>query len=127
MAQAHLIDNTIPVELRPNAILAIVKILEPCCSYFKTRPDVSCIFRCPDLNKLVGGVSTSQHTKAQAVDFTIVGVTLIQIADYIRHNLEFDQLILEQINTVKWCHCSYSSVKNRKEVLKFNGIKYVSI
>ena|SRR5208283_2197520 len=125
-AKAEGIDNTIPVELTPNAILVTAKILEPLCIYFKTRPDVSCMFRCPALNKIVGGVAGSQHVKAQAVDFVIVGVSLIDIVNYVRNNLEFDQIILEESGGKKWIHVSYSSMTNRRECLKYLNGKYIS-
>ena len=117
------IDNTPSPQTIVNARLVLEKILEPLCSHFKTRPDVSCIFRSKALNKCVGGASDSQHLFGQAVDFTIVGVALINIVEYISKNLEFDQLILEP----SWVHCSFSSSKNRQEVLKNVNGKYINI
>ena len=120
----HEIDNTpISPQIITNAGLVIKNILEPCCSHFMTRPDVSCIFRCPTLNNLLPGHSdTSQHLFGQAVDFTIVGTPLILIVSYIRNHLNFDQLILES----SWIHCSFSSARNRKEVLKNADGKYIA-
>jgi hypothetical protein len=79
------------------------------------------MFRCETLNKDIGGVPTSQHCEAKAADFIIAGVQLKDIVEYIRHNLEFDQCILE--NT--WVHCSYNSIHNRKQVLKNVNGKYI--
>jgi len=119
----HNIDNTPPAQIVSNAGLLIKNVLQPLTDHFKTRPDVSCIYRCPALNKLVGGVASSQHAVGEAADFTIIGQTLPEIIYYIRHNLVFDQLILEKT----WIHCSYTHLKNRGDVLKNINGKYVAI
>lgn len=74
-------------------------------------------FRCQALNKKVGGVSNSQHTKGQAVDFFVQGMSIQQIIDFIKKTgIEFDQLINEYN---RWVHISYVKGKNRKQVLKY--------
>ena len=119
----HNINNTPDQEVINNATIVINKILEPTRMHFNQPLKVNCIFRCPALNKIDGGVPTSQHLEGKAVDFTLLNVTLQEIVDYIRHNLDFDQLILEST----WVHCSYNQGKNRKEVLKNIDGKYISI
>ena len=56
------------------------------------------------------------------------GTTNKEIGDYIRKNLEYDQLIYEgwddYHNDYAWIHCSYKEEGNRKEVLimeRING------
>lgn len=74
-------------------------------------------FRNQQVNKLVGGVANSQHTKGQAVDFIIHNMTPQQIVFKIATmGIEFDQLINEYD---KWVHISYVKGKNRKQVLKY--------
>ena len=74
-------------------------------------------FRNSQVNKLVGGVSTSQHTKGQAVDFIVSGMTPAQIIEKIKsYGVEYDQLINEYD---KWVHISYVKGKNRKQILKY--------
>lgn len=73
-------------------------------------------YRCPELNKAVGGSKTSQHMTGQAADIT-VGTSeqnkrLFQLI--IDLDLPFDQLIDE--NKFKWIHVSYSP-RNRKQIL----------
>lgn len=74
---------------------------------------VSSGYRCGEVNKLVGGVSTSQHCKGQACDFTISGMSPSQIIDKIKsYGIEYDQLINEYD---QWVHISFVKGKNRKQ------------
>ena len=74
-------------------------------------------FRNSQVNKLVGGVSTSQHCKGQAVDFVIKGMSIAAVIEFIKKSgIEFDQLINEYD---KWVHISFVKDKNRKQVLKY--------
>ena len=78
-------------------------------------------YRCPDLNKAVGGASTSQHCLGQAADIEVAGVANGDLAAWIAANLDFDQVILEcyrkgQPNS-GWVHVSYKTSGNRKEQL----------
>lgn len=70
-------------------------------------------FRCPEVNKLVGGKANSQHLKGQAADFIIKGMTPQQIIFKIATmGIEYDQLINEYD---KWVHISFNKGKNRKQ------------
>lgn len=74
-------------------------------------------YRCQGLNKKVGGVSNSQHTKGQAVDFYVKDMTTQQVVDFIKKSgIEFDQLINEYN---RWVHISFVKGKNRKQILKY--------
>jgi zinc D-Ala-D-Ala carboxypeptidase len=88
---------------------------------------ISSGYRSIDLNKIIKGSKTSQHSTGEAIDIDMDGtdVTNKEIFDYIKKNLSFDQLIWE-FGTDKnpdWVHVSYeSSGKQRKEVLKAKKI-----
>ena len=78
---------------------------------------ISSGYRNSEVNKLVGGVATSQHTKGQAVDFTVAGMSVAQVVEFIKKSgIEYDQLINEYN---KWVHISFVKGKNRKQVLKY--------
>ena len=126
-AIARKIDNTPTKVQTDNAINLVKNILQPVRTYFKLPMIVECMIRNAELNKAVGGVSTSQHAKGEAADFYIKGVRLEAIVEYIRKNLLFDQLILERTGGAEWIHVSLCKVKNknRKMVLKYDGKKYV--
>lgn len=84
---------------------------------------ISSGFRNAQVNKLVGGAvdvhgnPTSQHCKGQAADFTIKGMSVPAIIEFIKKSgIEYDQLINEYN---KWVHISYVKGRNRKQVLKY--------
>lgn len=74
-------------------------------------------YRCPVLNKAVGGVPTSQHQKGEAADLTVGSPELNQqLFDLIaKGDFDFDQLIDE--SNYGWVHISYSAGKNRHKIL----------
>jgi zinc D-Ala-D-Ala carboxypeptidase len=69
--------------------------------------EISSAYRCPELNRRVGGASSSQHTQGLAADFTCAGFGAP--ADIIKaicaSGIEFDQCILEY---AQWVHISFS-------------------
>ena len=80
-------------------------------------------YRSPKLNNAVGSSHKSQHLKGQAVDIEIPSIDNYQLAQWIRNNLDFDQLILEFYNgepSSGWVHVSFAE-ENRKQLLTFNG------
>ena len=51
-------------------------------------------YRCPELNKAVGGVPTSQHQKGEAADLSIDGKAADILEALENSNIPFDQAIL---------------------------------
>ena len=62
------IDNTVPKALRPNIQALCENVLEPVRQHFGVPIYISSGYRCPRLNKVVNGVTTSQHQTGQAAD-----------------------------------------------------------
>ena len=81
---------------------------------------ISSGYRSPKLNRAIGGSSRSQHCKGEALDlqFWKDGKMNNKIMyDWILDSgLEFDQMINEF--DYAWIHISFSSGKNRKQVLE---------
>ena len=77
-------------------------------------------YRCPELNRAIGGSKKSQHSKAEAVDiqFWSEGQMKNQlIYDWVLNSgIEFDQMINEF--DYAWIHISLKEKNNRKEVLE---------
>ena len=98
-----------------SAKLLCENVFEPLRLYLNTPIEISSGFRCVQLNKMIKGSSTSQHTKGEAMDLQIGSKGF----NFIKDKLEFDQLIWEFGNdeNPSWVHVSFSS-KNRKQVLK---------
>ena len=100
------------------------KVFEPLRNYLGVPIFISSCFRSPALNSALGGAKNSQHMAnngaAMDLDAHIFGETTNrEIGNYIRENLEFDQLIYEGIDgdDYAWIHVSYNEGKNRNEVL----------
>lgn len=79
-------------------------------------------FRGPQVNAAVGGVSTSQHSKGEAVDFTSAWAgTPLEICKILMDHkgiIGYDQLIYEQT----WVHISFTrNSKPRGNELTFLG------
>jgi zinc D-Ala-D-Ala carboxypeptidase len=79
-------------------------------------------YRSPELNKAIGGSTTSDHCKGCAADFEVPGLDNKQLAKWIIDNLTFKQLILEfyedgQPNS-GWVHCSFEEGNNNNQVLR---------
>lgn len=122
------IDNT-PSQAHIEPLRALCnEVLEKVRDKFKRPVIVSSGYRSKELCKAIGSKPTSQHAKGEAADFEVPGVSNLELAKFIRDNLEFDQLILEYYNpedpSSGWVHCSYRAGKNRKQCLTFNGERY---
>ena len=76
---------------------ALAAMIQRVRDHFKRPVTVHSGFRGPSLNAAVGGSKTSQHMKFEAVDFSIEGVPLQQIFDWIRKEsgIPYGQVILE--------------------------------
>ena len=119
------IDNTPSDIVVKNLLLLCQKVLQPLRDHMNETIKVSSGYRCPDLNKRIGGSKTSQHCFGQAADISC-GERTAELFYYIKNNLIFDQLIWEfgDDHNPNWVHVSYSSTNNRKECLrgyKVNG------
>lgn len=98
-------------------------VFEAIRNHFNIPIHISSGYRSQALNAAIGGSLTSQHCKGEAIDIDMDGtaITNKQVFDYIKDNLNFDQLIWEfgSASNPDWVHVSYNaSGKQRKEVLK---------
>jgi zinc D-Ala-D-Ala carboxypeptidase len=95
-------------------------ILQPVRDHFGRVKVTSC-FRSVDLCLAIKSSAKSQHAKAEAADFEVMGTDNAELADWIYKNLDFDQLILEFYTPGEpnsgWIHCSYVPEGGRKQFL----------
>lgn len=112
------IDNSPSKQVETNLNQLITNILDPLREAYGEPIIVSSGYRCPALNKAVGGATSSQHTLGQAADIHSKSNTKEnnkKIFDLIKSlKLPFDQLINEY--NYKWVHVSYSP-RNRRQIL----------
>jgi zinc D-Ala-D-Ala carboxypeptidase len=115
------IDNT-PNEQEISAMkLLAEKVLQPVRDHFGKGVKVNSGFRNQDVNQKVGGSRNSDHTRGQACDIEIPGIPNVELAEWIKDNLEYNQLILEfytpGVPDSGWVHVSYIPEDNKKQVL----------
>jgi hypothetical protein len=107
-AKRNGIDNMPNAEHTENLIELANKIFEPIRNHFKKPIRISSGYRSKLLNAGINGAKNSQHTKGQAIDIDQGNrKDNIEIFDYIKNNLPFDQLINEF--GYDWIHVSYNT------------------
>ena len=115
------IDNIpSPDKIEPLQLLC-EKVLQPLRDHFDRPVMITSGYRSPELCVAIGSKISSQHTKGQAADFEIPGVSNMDVAEWIADNLEFDQLILECYTggNTGWIHVSYVH-EPRKQLLTYD-------
>lgn len=107
-----------------NFVALAENVFEKVREHFGVPIYISSGYRSAELNFVIGGAVNSQHSTGEAIDIDMDGsdsnVTNADIYNYIKDNLDYDQLIWE-FGTDKnpdWVHVSYSKKKNRKQRLK---------
>jgi hypothetical protein len=121
-AQRRGIDNMPTPEHMENMKVLAAKIFQPIREHFNRPILISSGYRSKALNDAIGGSQTSQHSIGEAIDIDMDGTTLsnTDVFNYIKDNLDFDQLIWEFGNEQKpdWVHVSYkANGKQRKSIL----------
>ena len=105
------------------------KLFEPLRRWVGGPIKINSFFRGLPLNTAIGGAKSSQHMKGQAIDIddTFGHATNAQMYNFIKENLDFDQIIWEfgTDENPNWVHISYvSPEENRNRCLlayKKNG------
>lgn len=113
-AARHGLDNKPPAHII-DTLTRTASWLEAVRTILGAPITISSGYRSPDVNRLVGGAKSSQHTIGEAVDFICPGFgTPYQIVDrIIKSGVQYDQLIVEYGS---WVHISFSH-KMRKQAL----------
>ena len=113
------IDNTPDAKAKAALSALVANVLDPLREKYGKPIVVSSGYRCPKLNKAVGGVARSQHTKGEAADIRCVSDSRAEnkrLFDLIvASGLPFDQLIDEY--GYDWVHVSYKDGANRRQIL----------
>jgi uncharacterized protein YcbK (DUF882 family) len=118
------IDNT-PNEEQLEAMKHVaVNVFDKVREYVNGPLAVGSFFRCPALNAAIGGSSkTSQHMAGEAIDIDCDQFGFgnnNEVFDFIRKNLDYDQIIGEYPRAdgkFEWVHVSLKKNGNRKQQL----------
>lgn len=99
-----------------NIVSLCKNTLQPLRNIVKKIVHISSGFRCELLNKKIKGAKNSQHTKGEAADIWVVGMSTIDIMKTVIENrIPFDQMINE-FN--EWVHISFNRWDNRGNVFE---------
>lgn len=117
------IDNTPSEYELQNMELIAEKVFEPLRKHVNGPIKINSFFRSQELNKAIGGSSRSQHCQGRAMDLDDVYgyMSNKDMYNYIKNNLDFDQMIWEfgTDSNPDWVHVSYVDVdSNRRRCLK---------
>jgi len=95
-------------------------VLQPVRDQFG-RVKVTSGYRSPELCRAIGSSENSQHAKAEAADFEVIGVDNAELADWIHKYLETDQLILEFYTPGEpnsgWIHARWIPYQPRRQFM----------
>lgn len=117
-ATAKGIDNTPTPSITQNLERLVANVLDPLREVWGKPIVVTSGYRCPELNKAVGGAKNSHHMQGMAADIStgnkVDNRRLFQkILDL---GLPFTQLIDEK--GFSWIHVSYDTSNLKRQVLK---------
>ena len=116
--------NNIPNDYEISNMVGIASnVFEPLREYVGGPIKINSMFRSEALNRAIGGSSRSQHCQGRAIDLddTFGHKTNAEMFNYIKNNLNFDQLIWEfgDDTNPDWIHVSFvSNDENRGRCLK---------
>jgi len=99
------------------------KVFEPLRKWVNGSIAINSFYRSPKLNSAIGGSISSQHCSGRAfdIDDKYGYKTNAEMFEYIKCNLDFDQMIWEfgSDDNPDWVHVSYiSEDSNRRRCLK---------
>jgi hypothetical protein len=132
-AKRNGINNMPTEEHTANMRKLAMNVFQPIREHFNVPIHISSGYRSSALNASIKGASkTSQHSTGEAIDIDMDGtsVTNLEVFNWIKNNLIFDQVIAEfPLNgNPSWVHVSYESTgKQRKQILIAKKIKNKTI
>lgn len=115
----HGIDNTPDADSVASLQNLCVNVLEPLRMRFGVIR-ITSGYRCLALNKKVGGSRTSQHLFGEAADIHVSSKEVAaKMFYFIKHNLDYDQMLLEMKNGHVHClHISYTTERENRRMAK---------
>lgn len=123
------IENIPSGEQMEKIKLLCENIFEPLREHVGGPIVINSLFRSPQLNIAIGGAASSQHCAnngaAMDIDDTYGNMSNADMFEFIKDNLDFDQLIWEfgTDENPNWVHVSYKTRGNRKQILKCSKVK----
>lgn len=115
----HGIDNEPDAEIAEALQNLCIHVLEPLRRRFGVIR-ITSGYRCFILNERIGGSRTSQHLLGEAADIHVGSLEVARkYFNFIRDNLDFDQMLLEmKAGKVHCLHISYTSERENRHLIR---------
>ena len=136
-ARAHHLDNTPGEAARVALELLVARVLDPLREAWGGPLTVTSGYRCPELNRAVGGSETSAHTAGWAADLVpdsddprgVQGLVDFAVEWLAATGLPFDQLIDERSGGSRWLHIGARNLEGmqRRQMMAYDEGKYTEI
>jgi zinc D-Ala-D-Ala carboxypeptidase len=121
IATSKSLDNTPTGDAAAALNFVLETIAQPVERHFGKRVEITSGYRSPSVTAAVGGVPQSSHSLGEAIDIRLPGVAPLDLAVWIRDNLVFDQLILEEKLGLVHVSAKRNRADNRLQVLRQPG------
>ena len=131
------LDNRLPELAEAHVVELVDILLDPLREAWGGPLTVTSGYRCPELNRAVGGSETSAHTAGWAADLVpeaddprgVQGLVKFAIGWLTATGLPFDQLIDERSGGTRWLHLGIRSLGGlqRRQMMTFERGRYVKI
>lgn len=120
-AEKYKIDNTPSEEIKKNLETLVDCLLDPLREAWGSPIIINSGYRCPILNKAIGGSKTSSHMSGWSVDMRPKNGKMEEFKKFVVQFIKtrfWDQCILEKSGDVEWVHLSLynNSGKQRKMI-----------
>lgn len=124
------IDNMPSQDILNNLELFIETVLDPIREDWGGPISVSSGYRCPELNKAVGGAKNSGHQYGFCADLQVKGgmKRVRELANFIfdwmkDHQMKFDELLFERSGNVTWLHFCWIGKDGKQRMKCFDIVK----
>ena len=123
------IDNSPSDEIKGHLIHFVDTVLDPIRESWGGPIIVSSGYRCPELNKAVGGVKNSGHQYGYCADLQLKdSKRLREFAGFVfdwmlEHQMKFDELIWEKSGSTVWLHFCWIGKDGKQRMKCFDIVK----
>ena len=122
-AEKYKIDNTPTEEIKKNLETLVDCLLDPLREAWGSPIIINSGYRCPILNKAVGGSKTSSHMSGWSVDMRPKNGKMEEFKKFVVQFIKtrfWDQCILEKSGDVEWVHLSLYNNSGKQRMMIFS-------
>ena len=120
-AKVKKIDNTPSIQVQKNLERLCKEVLQPIRDKYGHAITITSGYRCNILNKAIGGVKNSQHTKGEAADIKCSATSKAILFNLIKNMIDNGEITVGQLiweygtkNEPNWIHVSLPYTKKNQ-------------